>query len=181
MIRTWISAAFRSRAALARMLDFTGKISVDWASTESLPWTIHWRALRMQGNTTVSAVFSGPRVGLSSISSPGRLLEWSCQLLWLSRQRVNMFSTDTLKFCWSERCEEDNKAVAVVPVPTASGRRDSDLTCVTGGHGFSDVWAEHSKVKKARLQTQKNFIRTPPSEPQSYKRNQPLLTHYKYG
>lgn len=181
MIRTWISAAFRSRAALARMLDFTGKmISVDWARTESLPWTIHWRALKMQGNTTVSATFSGPRVGLSSISSPGRLLEWSCQLLWLSRQRVNMFSTDTLKFCWSERCEEDNKAVAVAPVPMTSGRRDYPVTCVTGGHGFSDVWAEHSKVKKAWLQTQKNFIRTPHSEPQSYKRESTTVDSLQY-
>lgn len=109
VMRTWISAASQSGAALAVTLGLTGKTVLS-ASTESLPWVIHLSALRIQGKTRVSAFFSGTRGRLSSInscvplSSP-RLL-WRRQLLSLSRQRVNMFSTETLKFCWSERVWE---------------------------------------------------------------------------
>lgn len=104
VIRTWISVAERSGAALTMMLGFTFKTLLsELARTESLPWLIHCRALRMQGNTSVSAFFCGTRDRESSMSScRSSLLWWRHQLLSLSRQRVSMFSTDTLKFCWSE-------------------------------------------------------------------------------
>ncbi len=108
VMRTWISAALQRGAALAMMLGLTGKtVLAGSANTESRPCVIHWRALRMQGNTRVSAFFSATRGRLSSMSSCAPLLFprllWRRQLPSLSKQRVSMFSTDTLKFCWSER------------------------------------------------------------------------------
>ncbi|KAG7221207.1 hypothetical protein INR49_017424 [Caranx melampygus] len=67
VMRTWISATSRSGAALAVTLGFTvNTLLAESASTESLPCVIHWRALRMQGNTSVSELF---RDRLSWISS----------------------------------------------------------------------------------------------------------------
>lgn len=93
---TWISVASRSKAALAIILGFTGScVLSEFRSSESLPWAIHCRLLRIQGKTKVSAFFSGTRQRVSPMSIWGpteswQLLVWRRQLLSLSKQRVSI-------------------------------------------------------------------------------------------
>lgn len=104
---TWTAAASRRDPAFSAAL--AGIMEVGWlelTSTGSLPWAIHRRALRMQGNTKADAIFlsttRGSPPGMrNSVSGLVSCLKRLLQLLWLSRQRVSMPSSVTLKFCWS--------------------------------------------------------------------------------
>ncbi len=107
VMRTCMFTASRSGAAFPFMLGLTGMPHLFGSDrTESLPWLIHCRALRMQGNTSVSLCLSAINGKPPPIrSSASGFSPWpfrTRQLCWLSRQRVSMFSTETLKFCWSE-------------------------------------------------------------------------------
>ncbi len=107
VMRTCMFTASRSGAAFPFMLGLTGMPHLFGSDrTESLPWLIHCRALRMQGNTSVSLCLSATNGKPPPIrSSASGFSPWpfrTRQLCWLSRQRVSMFSTETLKFCWSE-------------------------------------------------------------------------------
>lgn len=107
-MRIWISLALHSEAAFATLLGVTGKTLLAKSSTtESLPWMIHWRALRMQGKIQVSAFFSetwGRLSSMSSCTSPlFPWLLWRCQIFSIFWQWVIVFSSGIWLFCWTVR------------------------------------------------------------------------------